>query len=51
MSRTVRDTVRHAEVDVEEGAAGRSAFGSFGSGENRTTSDSEKSDFERDRSR
>jgi stress response protein YsnF len=51
----VRDTVRHTEVEVEEGAGGtgdRSAFGSFGSDEVRTTgSDSEKADFERDRSR
>jgi uncharacterized protein (TIGR02271 family) len=48
----VRDTVRHTEVEVDEGKGDRSAFGSFGSGENRTaSSDSEKSDFERDRSR
>jgi stress response protein YsnF len=51
----ISDTVRHTEVDVEEGAGGngdRSAFGSFGSGEGRTTgSDSDKADFERDRSR
>jgi uncharacterized protein (TIGR02271 family) len=48
----ISDTVRHTEVDVEEGTADRSAFGSFGSGENRTaTSDSDKADFERDRSR
>ncbi|HEX8450214.1 MAG TPA: YsnF/AvaK domain-containing protein [Allosphingosinicella sp.] len=48
----ISDTVRHTEVDVEEGAGDRSAFGSFGSGENRTSSaDSEKTDFERDRSR
>ncbi|HEX8124446.1 MAG TPA: YsnF/AvaK domain-containing protein [Allosphingosinicella sp.] len=49
---TVSDTVRHTEVDVEEGAGDRSAFGSFGSGDNRTSgADSEKTDFERDRSR
>ncbi|HYW17506.1 MAG TPA: YsnF/AvaK domain-containing protein [Allosphingosinicella sp.] len=51
----VRDTVRHTEVEVDEGAQGsgdRSAFGNFGSGEDRAAStDSEKSDFERDRSR
>jgi stress response protein YsnF len=51
----ISDTVRHTEVEVEEGAGGstdRSAFGSFGSGEGRTTgSDSDKADFERDRSR
>jgi hypothetical protein len=48
----ISDTVRHTEVDVEEGATDRSAFGSFGSGEGRTTgSDSDKTDFERDRSR
>ena len=48
----ISDTVRHTEVDVEEGAADRSAFGSFGSGEGRTTgSDTGKADFERDRSR
>jgi len=48
----VSDTVRHTEVDVEEGAGDRSAFGSFGSGEDRTTSsDADKADFERDRSR
>jgi stress response protein YsnF len=51
----ISDTVRHTEVDVEEGSADRSAFGSFGSfgsGEGRTSgSDSDKADFERDRSR
>ncbi|HEX9964780.1 MAG TPA: YsnF/AvaK domain-containing protein [Allosphingosinicella sp.] len=48
----VRDTVRHTEVEVDEGKGDRSAFGSFGGGENRTTSsDSGKPDFERDRSR
>jgi stress response protein YsnF len=48
----ISDTVRHTEVDVEEGAADRSAFGGFGSAEGRTTgSDSDKADFERDRSR
>ena len=49
----ISDTVRHTEVDVEEGSTDRSAFGSFGSGEGGTTSssDSEKADFERDRSR
>jgi stress response protein YsnF len=48
----VSDTVRHTEVEVEEGAGDRSAFGSFGGGEGRTTgSDSDRADFERDRSR
>jgi stress response protein YsnF len=48
----ISDTVRHTEVDVEEGAGGRSAFGSFGSGDSRPAgSDSEKADLERDRSR
>jgi stress response protein YsnF len=48
----ISDTVRHTEVDVEEGAADRSAFGSFGSGESRTTGfDSNQTNFERDRSR
>jgi uncharacterized protein (TIGR02271 family) len=48
----ISDTVRRTEVDVEEGAGDRSAFGSFGSGEDRTTSsDSDKADFERDPSR
>jgi stress response protein YsnF len=47
----VRDTVRHTEVDVEEGATDRSAFGSFSSGEDRTASEADKADFERDRSR
>jgi uncharacterized protein (TIGR02271 family) len=48
----VRDTVRHTEVEIDEGKGDRSAFGSFGGGENRTSgSDSEKADFERDRSR
>lgn len=48
----VSDTVRHTEVEVEEGAADRSAFGSFGSGDGQTTgSQGEKADFERDRSR
>ncbi|HEX8625952.1 MAG TPA: YsnF/AvaK domain-containing protein [Allosphingosinicella sp.] len=48
----VRDTVRHTEVEVEEGKGDRSAFGSFGSGEGGTTgSDAETADFERDRSR
>ncbi len=51
-SEQVRDTVRHTEVEVEEGAGGRSAFGSFGSGEGGTSgSDAERADFERDRSR
>jgi hypothetical protein len=48
----VRDTVRHTEVEVEEGAADRSAFGSFGSGEGQAKgSEADKADFERDRSR
>lgn len=48
----VRDTVRHTEVEVDEGKGDRSAFGSFGSGENRTSgSEAGKTDFERDRSR
>jgi uncharacterized protein (TIGR02271 family) len=48
----VSDTVRHTEVDVEEGATGRPAFGSFGSGDGRTSaSETDKADFERDRSR
>ncbi|HEX8062047.1 MAG TPA: YsnF/AvaK domain-containing protein [Allosphingosinicella sp.] len=48
---TVSDTVRHTEVDVEEGAGDRSAFGSFG-GENRTAGlDTDKADFERDKTR
>jgi len=48
----ISDTVRHTEVDVEEGAGERSAFGSFGSGEGQTSaSDADKADFERDRSR
>ncbi|HEX8467375.1 MAG TPA: YsnF/AvaK domain-containing protein [Allosphingosinicella sp.] len=48
----ISDTVRHTEVDVEEGAGDRSAFGSFGAGEGRTAgSDSDRADFERDRSR
>jgi stress response protein YsnF len=51
----ISDTVRHTEVDVQEGAEAtgdRSAFGSFGSGEGRTTgSEADKADFERDRSR
>ncbi|HEX9946233.1 MAG TPA: YsnF/AvaK domain-containing protein [Allosphingosinicella sp.] len=48
----VHDTVRHTEVDVQEGAGDRSAFGGFGSGESgASSSDSAKADFERDRSR
>ncbi|HEY0130289.1 MAG TPA: YsnF/AvaK domain-containing protein [Allosphingosinicella sp.] len=48
----VSDTVRHTEVDVEEGAADRSAFGGFGSGEGRTSgSEADRADFERDPSR
>ncbi len=47
----VSDTVRHTEVDVEEGAADRSAFGSFGSGEGRPGAETDRADFERDRSR
>jgi len=47
----VRDTVRHTEVEIDEGKGDRSAFGSFGSGESKTSSDSEKAGFERDRSR
>jgi uncharacterized protein (TIGR02271 family) len=47
----VRDTVRHTEVEIDEGKGDRSAFGSFGSGESNASSDSEKTDFERDRSR
>jgi uncharacterized protein (TIGR02271 family) len=47
----VRDTVRHTEVEIDEGKGDRSAFGSFGSGESNTSSDSEKAGFERDRSR
>ncbi|HEX8380362.1 MAG TPA: YsnF/AvaK domain-containing protein [Allosphingosinicella sp.] len=47
----VRDTVRRTEVEVEEGGD-RSAFGSFGNGENRTgSSDAERADFERDKTR
>jgi stress response protein YsnF len=47
----ISDTVRRTEVDVEEGAGDRSAFGSFGSGDRTTASDAEKAEFERDRSR
>jgi uncharacterized protein (TIGR02271 family) len=48
----VRDTVRHTEVDVQEGAADRSAFGGFGSGEGPAAgSEADRADFERDRSR
>jgi uncharacterized protein (TIGR02271 family) len=47
----VSDTVRHTEVDVEEGAADRSAFGSFRSGEGRPAAETDRADFERDRSR
>lgn len=52
----VSDTVRHTEVDVQEGGAGdRSAFGGFGSGQpqggGQASSGSSQSDFERDKSR
>jgi stress response protein YsnF len=47
----VRDTVRHTEVEVDEGATDRSAFGSFGTGEDRTVSEADKADFERDKTR
>jgi len=48
----VRDTVRHTEVDVEEGTGDRSAFGSFGGGEGRTTeAGADRSDFESDKAR
>ena len=48
----IDDTVRRTEVDVDEGldrSGDRSAFGSFGSGKQPSTrdSDSERSDFER----
>jgi stress response protein YsnF len=53
----VSDTVRHTEVDVQEGGTGdRSAFGGFGSGQPQgsgqsQSSGSSQSDFERDKSR
>jgi uncharacterized protein (TIGR02271 family) len=56
----IDETVRHTEVEVEEGARGdRSAFGSFGSGEGSggtggslgTAGDRSSTDFERNNSR
>jgi stress response protein YsnF len=52
----VNETVRHTEVDVQEGGSGdRSAFGGFGSGQSQgsgqASSGSSQGDFERDKSR
>ena len=53
----ISDTVRHTEVDVQDGTTGtaggsdRSAFGSFGNGEQGTGVGAEPSQFERDKSR
>jgi stress response protein YsnF len=52
----VNETVRHTEVDVQEGGSGdRSAFGGFGSGQSQgsgqASSGSLQGDFERDKSR
>jgi stress response protein YsnF len=52
----VNETVRHTEVDVQEGGTGdRSAFGGFGSGQSQgsgqASTGSSQSDFERDKTR
>jgi uncharacterized protein (TIGR02271 family) len=48
----VNETVRHTEVDVDNGGAGdRSAFGSFGAGGDKTSSGASVDGFERDKTR
>jgi uncharacterized protein (TIGR02271 family) len=48
----VNETVRHTEVDVENGGAGdRSAFGGFGAGGGKTGSGESTEGFERDKTR